>query len=103
MIPSGQGEFVLLDAGANHECKPVHLMQFAIMGSIYSRGLLGRKNPRIGILSNGTEESKGTELTREAARLCRQARLAGPSRDWLEWEVPAAAACRDWHWEVVQR
>ena len=33
----------------------------------------------------------------------RQARLAGPSRDWLEWEGPAAAACRDWHWEVVQR
>jgi len=75
VIPSGQGEFVLLDAGANHECKPTHLVQFAIMGSAYSHGVLGRKKPRVGILSNGTEESKGTELTREAARLCQQTDL----------------------------
>ncbi len=72
VVPSGKGEFVLLDAGANHECKPVHLLQFAVMGSIYSRELLGHHKPRVGILSNGTEETKGTELTREAARLCRQ-------------------------------
>ena len=75
VMPSGKGEFVLLDAGANHECKPVHLLQFAIMGSIYSRELLHHKRPRVGILSNGTEEGKGTELTREAARLCRQVDL----------------------------
>jgi glycerol-3-phosphate acyltransferase PlsX len=75
VMPSGHGEFVLLDAGANHECKPWHFVQFAVMGSIYSRELLGRKNPRVGILSNGTEETKGTELTREAARLCRLAQL----------------------------
>jgi glycerol-3-phosphate acyltransferase PlsX len=75
VMPSGRGEFVLLDAGANHECKPVHLLQFAIMGSIYSRHLLRHKKPRVGILSNGTEETKGTELTREAARLCRQTDL----------------------------
>jgi glycerol-3-phosphate acyltransferase PlsX len=73
VMPSGKGEFVLLDAGANHECKPIHLLQFAIMGSIYSRELLHHKKPRVGILSNGTEETKGTELTREAAKLCRQA------------------------------
>ncbi len=70
VVPSGKGEFVLLDAGANHECKPMHFVQFAIMGSIYSRGVLHHKKPRVGILSNGTEEAKGTELTREAARLC---------------------------------
>lgn len=75
VIPSGTAEFVLLDAGANSECKPDHLVQFAIMGNIYSRELLGRKTPRVGILCNGTEESKGTDLTREAARLCRQAKL----------------------------
>lgn len=75
VVPSGKGEFVLLDAGANHECKPVHLLQFAIMGSVYSRELLGHKKPRVGILSNGTEESKGTDLTREALKLCRQADL----------------------------
>ena len=75
VIPTGKGEFVLLDSGANHECKPVHLLQFAIMGSIYARDLLGHQRPRVGILSNGTEETKGTELTREAAKLCRQVDL----------------------------
>ena len=75
IVPSGKGEFVLLDAGANHECKPIHLLQFAIMGNIYSRELLHQKKPRVGILSNGTEETKGNELTREAARLCRQTDL----------------------------
>jgi glycerol-3-phosphate acyltransferase PlsX len=75
VMPSGKGEFVLLDAGANHECKPAHLVQFAVMGSIYSRELLHHDHPRVGILSNGTEEGKGTELTRETARLCRQVDL----------------------------
>jgi glycerol-3-phosphate acyltransferase PlsX len=73
VMPSGKGEFVLLDAGANHECKPAHLLQFAVMGNIYSRELLQNKKPRVGILCNGTEESKGTELTREAAKLCSKA------------------------------
>jgi glycerol-3-phosphate acyltransferase PlsX len=75
VMPSGKGEFVLLDAGANPECKPDHLVQFAIMGNIYSRELLGHKTPRVGILCNGTEDGKGTELTREAARLCRLTKL----------------------------
>ncbi len=75
VMPSGVGEFILLDVGANHECKPSHLVQFAIMGSVYSRGVLGRKSPRVGILSNGAEETKGTELTREAAKLCKQTNL----------------------------
>lgn len=72
VMPSREGEFLLLDAGANPDCKPVHLVQFAVMGNIYSRELLGRPTPRVGVLSNGTEESKGTELTREAAKLCSQ-------------------------------
>lgn len=70
VIPSETREFVLIDAGANPDCKPIHLAQFAIMGSIYSREILHRTHPRVGILSNGTEASKGTELTREAAALC---------------------------------
>ena len=70
VMPSEKQEFILIDAGANPDCKPLHLAQFAIMGNIYSRELLGRKAPRVGILSNGTEESKGTELTREASKLC---------------------------------
>ena len=72
VIPRQDNEFVLLDAGANVECKPVHLAHFAVMGSIYSREVLGRKRPRVGILSIGTEDSKGNELTLEAFKLCRR-------------------------------
>lgn len=75
VIPSRDQAFVLLDAGANAECKPIHLLQFAIMGSVYSREILGYQRPRVGILCNGTEEHKGTELTQEAARLCQGADL----------------------------
>jgi phosphate acyltransferase len=72
VIPRQENEFVLLDAGANIECKPLHLAQFAVMGNVYSREVLGRKKPRVGILSIGTEDSKGNELTLEAFKLCRQ-------------------------------
>ncbi len=72
VLPAPDNEFVLLDAGANVECKPMHLMQYAVMGSVYSREILGYKTPRVGLLSNGTEEGKGTELTREAFKLCKQ-------------------------------
>jgi glycerol-3-phosphate acyltransferase PlsX len=72
VIPRQDSEFVLLDAGANVECKPFHLAQFAVMGSVYSREVLGRKKPRVGILSIGTEDSKGNELTLEAFKLCKQ-------------------------------
>jgi phosphate acyltransferase len=72
VIPRQGNEFVLLDAGANVECKPLHLAQFAVMGNIYSREILRRKNPRVGILSIGTEDSKGNELTLEAFKLCKQ-------------------------------
>jgi len=75
VVPSSKSEFVLIDAGANPECKPLHLLQFAIMGNIYSREILGHKSPRVGILSNGTEEIKGNDLTREARKLCQQANL----------------------------
>lgn len=72
VIPSTEGEFVLLDAGANAECKPLHLAQFAVMGSVYSREILGHLKPRVGILSNGTEDTKGNDLTRDALKLCRR-------------------------------
>ena len=71
VMPRPDREFVLLDAGANIECKPLHLAHFAVMGSIYSREVLGRKNPRVGILSIGTEDSKGNELTLAAFKLCK--------------------------------
>lgn len=72
VIPAADNEFVLLDSGANIECKPIHLLQYAIMGSIYSREILGYRKPRVGLLNVGTEAGKGNELTREAFRLCKQ-------------------------------
>ncbi len=72
VIPRQGNEFVLLDAGANVECKPVHLAQFAVMGNVYSREVLKRKNPRVGVLSIGREDSKGNELTLATFQLCKQ-------------------------------
>jgi glycerol-3-phosphate acyltransferase PlsX len=72
VIPTPEHEFVLLDSGANIECKPLHLAQYAVMGSIYSREILEYKNPRVGLLSIGTEDTKGNELTLGAFKLCRQ-------------------------------
>ena len=75
VMPSLTGAFVMLDGGANAECKPVHLAQFAVMGNVYAREILGHKKPRVGILSNGTEEIKGNDLTRESLKLCKQLNL----------------------------
>ncbi len=75
VIPAPENEFVLLDAGANTECKPWHLAEFAIMGSVYAREIGGFKSPRVGILSNGTEDNKGTELTQAALKICRKLNL----------------------------
>ncbi len=75
LIPTPDQHFVLLDSGANIECKPLHLAHYAVMGSVYSREVLGCSHPRVGILSIGTEEGKGNELTLEAFKLCRQLEL----------------------------
>ena len=75
VIPTPHNDFVLLDAGANVECKPHHLLDFAIMGSVYSREILGCKKPRVGILSVGTEATKGNDLTLAAFQLCQQVEL----------------------------
>ncbi|MBC8096395.1 MAG: phosphate acyltransferase PlsX [Akkermansiaceae bacterium] len=69
-MPSKTGDFVLLDAGANDACEPLHLAQFAVMGHVYAKEILGLPNPRVGVLSNGSEETKGNDLTRGAAKLC---------------------------------
>ena len=69
-FPSRNQDFIMLDAGANASAEPMHLAQFAVMGSAYAREILGLERPRVGVLSNGTEESKGNDLTRETARLC---------------------------------
>lgn len=63
---------LLIDVGANAECKPYHLVQFAIMGDAYSRAVLGTVKPTIGLMSIGEEEAKGNDLTKEAFPLLRQ-------------------------------
>jgi glycerol-3-phosphate acyltransferase PlsX len=66
VMPTETNLFLLIDAGANVDSEPKHLLQFGIMGSVYSREVMGRKNPRVGLMSIGSEASKGNELTREA-------------------------------------
>jgi glycerol-3-phosphate acyltransferase PlsX len=63
--PTTKGSTVLIDSGGNVDCKPIHLAQFAMMGDAYAKYILGKETPRIGVLSNGEEEGKGNELTRE--------------------------------------
>lgn len=71
IFPTLRGHTVVLDVGGNVDCKPLHLVQFAIMGDIYARHVMGVDSPKIGLLSNGEEESKGNELTRESNQVLR--------------------------------
>jgi glycerol-3-phosphate acyltransferase PlsX len=66
---------VLLDVGANVDCRPDHLLQFAVMGSVYAKRVLGLPSPHVGILSNGAEEGKGSDLTLRTTALLRTAGL----------------------------
>jgi glycerol-3-phosphate acyltransferase PlsX len=74
-IPTRVGAAVLLDVGANADCRPQHLVQFAVMGDVYARVVLGIAEPRVGLLSIGEEATKGNELTREAHQLLRASTL----------------------------
>ena len=69
VIPSADGSFLLIDCGANAECRPDALLQFGVMGSVYMKHVMGVANPRVGLANNGAEESKGTELQQEAYKL----------------------------------
>ena len=69
VFPSPYGVFLVLDVGATPDCKPNHLMQFAVMGNAYAKYILNINNPKVGLLNVGTEETKGTELTKEAYKL----------------------------------
>jgi glycerol-3-phosphate acyltransferase PlsX len=76
-IPTRKGRpAVLLDVGASVECRPQHLLQFAVMGAVYARVAFGIERPSIGLLSIGHEETKGNELTREAHRLLKASPIA---------------------------
>jgi phosphate acyltransferase len=74
-IPTRRHPAILLDVGASVECRPQHLLQFAVMGSVYARVAFGLDTPRVALLSIGEEETKGNELTRDAHRLLKASQL----------------------------
>jgi len=75
VLPTQFNVFVLIDAGANTDARPEHLLQYATMGSVYSRHVLGYKNPTVGLISLGDEDVKGNELTKEAFKMLKQSSL----------------------------
>ncbi len=73
VMPNSQGgPTVLLDVGANVDCRAEHIAQFAVMGSVYAEAVLGLAHPRVGILSVGEEDGKGTDVTKDAAAMLRE-------------------------------
>lgn len=75
VFPVKNGHSVVLDIGANAECKPEHLRQFAIMGNIYAQAMLNIQQPKVGLLSNGEEEGKGNDLVRETYPLLQKTEI----------------------------
>ncbi len=75
VLPTLRGRAIMLDVGANVDCRPKHLLQFAVMGSVYSSRVLGVATPRVGLLSNGEEDTKGNEVVIRAAELLRRSGL----------------------------
>jgi phosphate acyltransferase len=71
IFPNLRGKTLVLDVGGNVDCKPQNLVQFAFMGEVYAKYFMDIENPRVGLLSNGEEECKGNELTREANSMLR--------------------------------
>jgi glycerol-3-phosphate acyltransferase PlsX len=75
VMPTLKGCFVLIDAGANVDCRATHLLQFAVMGEAYARNIFNIEHPKIGLLGIGEEDAKGNELTREAFKLLKDASI----------------------------
>ncbi len=91
IMPSVTHSWVLIDAGANPDSLPEHLVQNALMGSAYARHVLGRAEPRVGLMSNGTEEEKGNSLCKEAGKLLRSTpgiRFIGNVEGHDLWQEP---------------
>ena len=92
ILPSLTGHFILVDGGANVDCKPSHLVSFAHMGRVLARHLFSKKDPRVFVLSNGEEETKGNELVQRTIESLRESRVpwfSGPieSRDIFSGEA----------------
>jgi glycerol-3-phosphate acyltransferase PlsX len=75
LVPTEKNVFVLIDAGANVDAKPMHLMQYGIMGTVYSRHILGYQNPTVGLMSIGDEDAKGSGLTKDVFKLLKESSL----------------------------
>jgi glycerol-3-phosphate acyltransferase PlsX len=101
-FPTERGQCALLDMGANVDTRPSVLAQFAVLGSVYARLSHGKPRPRVGLLSNGAEEHKGTALTRETHQLLDRARSgAGPGAPRAEFDYVGYVEGRDiFHGEV---
>jgi len=74
-LPTLKGASILLDAGANVDCKSLQMFQFAIMGHVYAQALLGKEDPVVGLLSIGEEDSKGNEITKEVFQMLKKSHL----------------------------
>src|SRR5947209_2484707 len=75
VLPTETNVFVLIDAGANIDARPEHLVQYAFMGTVYSRHVLGYKNPKVGLISLGEEDVKGNEMTKEVFKMLKRSSL----------------------------
>lgn len=75
LLPTVNSSVLLLDAGANVNCKPIHLLEFSIMGSVYIKNMLGVQKPKVGLISNGSEPGKGNSLVLEAYDLIKSSTL----------------------------
>ena len=73
LMPNGKGHFLLIDCGANVDCKPDYLVQFGMMGTAYMQGVMGMENPRVGLVNIGAEAEKGNALVKEAYPLLEKA------------------------------
>lgn len=93
LMPGVGGRWLLLDAGANVDCKPLYLQQFALMGSVFMQRAHGVANPRVALLSNGEEDSKGSQLVLETHRLLRDSgvnfvgNIEGKDAPWSHADV----------------
>lgn len=75
IMPGRNNSFMIIDSGANAECKPINLFQFAIMGKVYMENIMKIVNPSIGLVNIGTEEEKGNELTKAAYKILKNSKL----------------------------
>ena len=83
-FPTINGQTIVLDLGANAECTPDHLLQFALMGAVYAKAVLGVETPTIGLINVGEEEQKGTDLVKKTAALLRESTLPGKFVGFIE-------------------